>query len=487
MPAAIIQNVQHRLGAEAFVVGRGHAAGPLQVDPVVVLQHHPADLAVVGLPRIDERVAPDAGHEHRERDQRRRARARRRGGGAAAPRWPAPVPRQDIGSERNRSPGDDNAVVIRSARAGFPSLSLAGSAVPASIFARLREHLARFPGDVIPLQIGDTHLPPADPAPRGRVERSGGSLRVRRAGRLGAAGRRDRRAERGAHVQIAVGATHALSCAVQAIVRSGRRADPPDAALAADPRASRSRTTSCRSRCRTAISRRSSARSRRAPPRSTTRLRTTPTARCSARRSSRAIARARRAARAVDPRRRGLRALRYDAPHASMLGIAPARDDRGVLVREELRAGRAARRLRGRAATSRTTDTLRKLVNHSVYNVPVATQRAALGGDARRRAVPGGRTRALSSARAIARSLGSSHRRRRRRAARICGSTSRDGPPGDCMPVLEKLAAAGVLLAPGHAFGDACHASARLCFTGVAEARLDEGIDRINAVLASWS
>ncbi len=33
-------------------------------------------------------------------------------------------------------------------------------AVPASIFARLREHLAKFSGDIIPLQIGDTHLAP---------------------------------------------------------------------------------------------------------------------------------------------------------------------------------------------------------------------------------------------------------------------------------------------------------------------------------------
>jgi aspartate/methionine/tyrosine aminotransferase len=51
------------------------------------------------------------------------------------------------------------------------------------------------------------------------------------------------------------------------------------------------------------------------------------------------------------------------------------------------------------------------------------------------------------------------------------------------MPVLEKVAAAGVLLAPGSAFGDACGSHARLCFTGVDEARLDEGIDRINRVL----
>jgi aspartate/methionine/tyrosine aminotransferase len=55
------------------------------------------------------------------------------------------------------------------------------------------------------------------------------------------------------------------------------------------------------------------------------------------------------------------------------------------------------------------------------------------------------------------------------------------------MPVLEKVAEQGVLLAPGSAFGDVCHRYARLCFTGVDAARLDEGIDRINAVLAAWS
>jgi len=52
------------------------------------------------------------------------------------------------------------------------------------------------------------------------------------------------------------------------------------------------------------------------------------------------------------------------------------------------------------------------------------------------------------------------------------------------MPILEACAARGVLLAPGSAFGDACHSFARQCFTGVPPVRLDEGIDRINAVLA---
>ena len=54
------------------------------------------------------------------------------------------------------------------------------------------------------------------------------------------------------------------------------------------------------------------------------------------------------------------------------------------------------------------------------------------------------------------------------------------------VPVLEKVAEQGVLLAPGSAFGDVCHRYARLCFTGVDETRLEEGIDRLNAVLDAW-
>ena len=45
---------------------------------------------------------------------------------------------------------------------------------------------------------------------------------------------------------------------------------------------------------------------------------------------------------------------------------------------------------------------------------------------------------------------------------------------------------AGILLGVLAQVGDACHAFARLCFTGVDEPRLDEGIDRINAVLSAW-
>src|SRR5262249_38117922 len=114
-----------------------------------------------------------------------------------------------------------DATVARVPR--YPSVSHAGNAVPASIFARLREHLAKFPGDVIPLQIGDTHLrPPAvldeiawtEPADLYAHGAPAGwqplleALAARHG--CGVAG-----------VQLACGATHALMCAVQALCDPG--------------------------------------------------------------------------------------------------------------------------------------------------------------------------------------------------------------------------------------------------------------------------
>jgi hypothetical protein len=56
---------QHRLAAKAFDVFRVavRRAVPLRMHEVVVLQHRARDLAVVRLPRIEQRVAPDAGNE----------------------------------------------------------------------------------------------------------------------------------------------------------------------------------------------------------------------------------------------------------------------------------------------------------------------------------------------------------------------------------------------------------------------------------------
>ncbi|MBA3502511.1 MAG: hypothetical protein H0T65_19260, partial [Deltaproteobacteria bacterium] len=110
----------------------------------------------------------------------------------------------------------------------FPDVSTAGATVPASIFARLREVLATYQGDVIPLQIGDTHLAPpqllhdvewgvhamedlyAYGSPNGWTPLVEAIVdKARRKNRLPAT--------TAANVQVACGATHALSCTVQAL------------------------------------------------------------------------------------------------------------------------------------------------------------------------------------------------------------------------------------------------------------------------------
>lgn len=115
--------------------------------------------------------------------------------------------------------------------ARYPDVSTAGAAVPASIFARLREHLARFGGDVIPLQIGDTHLaPPARLDEVAWTELSPTDLYAYGSPNgwaplvdalVAKAHARNGLTLTPANVQVAVGATHALSAAVQATCDPG--------------------------------------------------------------------------------------------------------------------------------------------------------------------------------------------------------------------------------------------------------------------------
>jgi N-succinyldiaminopimelate aminotransferase len=375
----------------------------------------------------------------------------------------------------------------------FPSLSAAGTATPASIFARLREHLARFPGDVIPLQIGDTHLAPAHrldevawteltqadlytygtPAGWGPLV----DAIVDKARRKNGLDRVD--------VQITVGATHALSCAVQAVcdpgdelilvtphwplikgIAVGRNVVPVEVALAGVEAAVTSRTSAIYI----------------ASPNNPDGAMVTAA-------DIDALARI--------AERHGLWLLSdevyEDYVYGSAAGetrvhvsVATRAPERTITVFSFAKSyAQAGLRVGYALGPEPVIATVKKLVNHSVYNVPVAMQRAAFG------ALRGGEP-FLAAARERYRAA------RDRALARLRAPAAT--PPGgaylwvdfsqwtgdDCMPMLEKIAAAGVLVAPGSAFGDACGGSARLCFTGVDETRLDEGIDRINAVLASW-
>ncbi len=367
----------------------------------------------------------------------------------------------------------------------FPSVSVAGNAVPSSIFARLREHLARFPGDVIPLQIGDTHLPPA----MRLDEVAWGELAQVDLYAYGAPGGWaplveaicERRRVAAASVQVACGATHALSCAVQALCDRGDELIlmtphwPLIRGIAIAHGVVPVEVTSLDA-VEAAVTPRTSAIYIATP--------NNPDGTMLDAAQLEVIARI--------AERHDLWILSdevyedyvYSGAHVSIATRAP---DRTVTVWSFAKSyAQAGLRVGYAVGPEAAITAIRKLVNHSVYNVPVAMQHAALHA-----------MRAAATFLPAAREV---YRRARDRAhARLAAPSTL--PPGgaylwvdfsrwtggDCMPMLEKIAAAGVLVAPGSAFGDTCGGSARLCFTGVDEARLVEGIDRINGVLAAWS
>jgi aspartate/methionine/tyrosine aminotransferase len=377
----------------------------------------------------------------------------------------------------------------------FPDVSTAGAAVPASIFARLREHLAKFPGDVIPLQIGDTHLaPPARLDDVVWAELAAGDLYA-----YGSPGgwtplvdaiadkawTKNKVGVTATGIQVAVGATHALSCSVQALCDPGDELIlltphwplirgialgfgvvpievPIDAGIPGIEAAITSKTAAIYF----------------ATPNNPdgTMIDATGLA---------AIARVAVSHNLWLLADEVYEDYGYDAQHTSIASL-PGAADRTVTVFSFAKSyAQAGLRVGYALGPDHVIATMRKLVNHSVYNVPVAMQRAALG--ALRSGAP-----FLATARA-------SYLRARDHARSRLVAPSENPAGGaylwvdfrrwtgeDCMPILEHCAAAGVLLAPGNAFGAHCGGWARLCFTGVPADRLDEGIDRINAVLGRW-
>ncbi|MEO6777216.1 MAG: pyridoxal phosphate-dependent aminotransferase [Kofleriaceae bacterium] len=371
----------------------------------------------------------------------------------------------------------------------FPSMSAAGHATPASIFARLREHLARFPGDVIPLQIGDTHLAPAHAldairwpelaaadvyaygSPAGwepLIDAIVAKARTTNGIELDAAG-----------VQITVGTTHALACALQALC------DPGDEVVLVTPHWPLIKGMAIAQSVRAvevALDHVEAA----ITPRTAVVYVASPNNPDGAMLDGAQIAELVRIARAHDLwilSDEVYEHYAYDHPHISIATRAPERTVTTFSFAKSY--AQAGLRVGYALGPAGVIATVKKLVNHTVYNVPVAMQMAAY------HAMSAGEG-FLATARARYRTARDLARARLQAPAAL--------PPGgaylwvdfsrwsgaDCMPVLEQLAAHGVLLAPGGAFGDACQAHARLCFTGVAEARLAEGIDRINGVLASW-
>ena len=387
--------------------------------------------------------------------------------------------------------------------AQFPRLSAAADAVPSSIFARLYEKLSRFQGDVIPLQIGDTHLSPPVLLPE--LDLAGGRELYAYAPPQGwpplvaalveKVRARNRIPLAPDGVQVTCGATHALSCAVGALL------DPGDEILLLTPHWPLIRGI---------------AQSRSAVPievpftqpviagadpaavlEGVVTPRTTAIYLCTPNNPDGLV---------LDDRTLGAIAevaLRhdlwvladevyedyvYDGAHRSIAAL-PEMAARTVTVFSFSKSyAQAGLRVGYAVGPPAAMAAIRKMANHSVYNVPQAMQKAALA--ALDRGAP-----FLAAAR-------QTYRRARDRArgliAAPCGEPNGStylfldlrrwagqGEGDACaMTVLEQIAEAGVLLAPGAPFGEMYGHHARLCFTAVDEARLEEGILRINQVLA---
>lgn len=368
-------------------------------------------------------------------------------------------------------------------------MSRAARDVPASIFARLREHLATFPGDFIPLQIGDTHLAPAHaldaiewtamPAAEIYTYGTPAGWEPLVAAIVAKARSKNGLDVTAANVQVTVGTTHALHCAVQAVC------DPGDELILVTPHWPLIKGIAI-GHAVTPVEVVGIENVERAVTTKTAAIYvSSPNNPDGAMLDAAQVAEVVRIARANElwiVSDEVYEDYVYDQPHLSIASWAPERTITTFSFAKSY--AQAGLRVGYALGPEPVIAAIRKLVNHSVYNVPVAMQVAAY--------------RAMQQPLFLAAARDRYRAARDRARARLTAPAAT--PPGgaylwvdfsawnrdDCMPVLERIAAQGVLLAPGSAFGDACKAHARLCFTGVDEVRLDEGIERINRVLAAW-
>jgi N-succinyldiaminopimelate aminotransferase len=384
--------------------------------------------------------------------------------------------------------------------AQYPHLSAAAQAVPLSIFARLYERLARFQGDVIPLQLGDTHLVPPVQLPE--LDLGGHKELYAYAPPQGWAPLIDALVEKirarnqlpvtRDNVQVTCGATHALSCAVGALL------DPGEEIVLLSPHWPLIRGIA-QTRCvvpvevpftQPVIAGADPA----ALLEGVVTPRTSAIYLCTPNNPDGLV---------LDDRMLGAIAevaLRhdlwvlsdevyedyvYDGVQKSIASL-PGMLERTVTVFSFSKSyAQAGLRVGYATGPAPAMQAIRKMANHSVYNVPQAMQKAALA--ALDRGAP-----FLAATRERYRAA---RDRARAAIAAPCGEPNgstylfldlrawcADEPCA--MAVLERIAEAGVLLAPGAPFGEMYGQFARLCFTAVDEARLEEGIARVNRVLA---
>jgi aspartate/methionine/tyrosine aminotransferase len=364
-------------------------------------------------------------------------------------------------------------------------LSRSALAIRASVFAELAPRIeahARAGGDLVALHIGDTYLPPPPGARFGRVEPGEtdpalyaygaipglDALKQAFARGLVAAGRGPGEVDPGRHVLVGAGATHAIYCALRAVLGGVPVEVPLTTRLYEDPGASAAaileRSITPRTRALYLIS-----------PNN-------PDGYVYPEAQLRDIA-----ALAVA---RDLWVLSdevyadyvYDGAHASIARM-PGMEERTLSAYSVSKShALAGARVGFLVASERVVSLARRVATHTVFNVPVASQRVALAAleappdwmDAARLAYRGARDATIaalagSGVRALVPKGGS--------YVFVDFTPVLRGRP--LRTLLESAIDEGVLLAPGDGCGDAFSSWARLCFTSVPRERLMLGVERL--------
>ena len=179
--------------------------------------------------------------------------------------------------------------------------------------------------------------------------------------------------------------------------------------------------------------------------------------------------------------------LPYDGRSHTSMAAVPGMAERTATVFSFSKSyGQAGLRVGYLVAPPEVTRVVRRLANYTVYSTPWAMQRAA------RVALEAGEEYLAQVRRHYQSARDWAHTRLGDLCLRPEGATylwldlGRYLAPGeeDAMAVLGRLADRGLLLAPGGVFGHAFERYARLCFTAVGREELQEGVNRLLAVLA---
>ncbi|MCU1279658.1 MAG: Aspartate aminotransferase [bacterium] len=385
-----------------------------------------------------------------------------------------------------------------------PSLSSSARALRESIFSRLQGRLAKHGADGVPLHLGDTWVAPPLSA-REALEASAADWRygapAGEAPLLSALADKLRR-HNGldwvveANLQVTVGATAALAAAVRAVVDPGDEVicptphwplirgivtnaggvvveSPLSQALYADERADAAAILEPH------LSARTSALYVTTP--------NNPDGKQLGRRHLEQLAELARRHDLWVLADEVYEDLAWAEPHLSIASL-PGMAERTLTVFSLSKTyAIAGHRLGYVAGAAAPMQALRKIANHTVYNVPSLLQRAALA------------LVTAPSARLWLDETREKYRQARDEASRLLaaphfvpdGATylfadfSRWAPSGDLWPLVERLLDAGVSIAPGEQFGRDFARHARICFTAVPPDRLRVGLARLADVLSA--